>query len=75
MRDMRDVYTERKTDLEVILGTGKVSAEQKRFMSIAMAFGYAAAFSSRTCDMNGSFFQAQTYQDGYEAMMKRLGKK
>ena len=71
-KDQRDVFNEKGRELEKILKDGQLSEETKRIAAIALEFGYSAAFCSRTCDMNGPYYQSQKYQDNYNQIKKSL---
>jgi hypothetical protein len=70
--DMRDVYSRLESDLKKSIPNSKLSPEQKELLRKMLEFGYAAAFSERTCDMNQSWFQSDRYQNGYKNMQKLL---
>jgi hypothetical protein len=72
MSDMREVYSEKQKYLENALGEVELTPEQKELIKNAMEFGYAAAYCARTNDMNGSFYQAERYEDGYNLMKKKI---
>jgi hypothetical protein len=70
--DTRDVYSRLEADLKKSIPNSKLSPEQKELLRKMLEFGYAAAFSERTCDMNQSWFQADRYRNGYKNMQKLL---
>jgi hypothetical protein len=70
MTDTRDVYESLLAELEkTVPGLGK---ETKDIVAKAMEFGYNAAFSERTCVMNGMMYQSNRYSDGYKRMLEIL---
>jgi len=72
--DQRDVYVEMRKAMEEILSREGLSDEQKRDLRIAMDFGYAAAYSSRTYDMRGSMFGGNEFDSGIKEMRGNLPK-
>jgi hypothetical protein len=70
--DTRDVYSRLEADLKKSIPKSKLSPEQKALLRKMLDFGYAAAFSERTCDINQSWFQSNVYRDGYQNMQKLL---
>lgn len=70
--DIRDVYSRLESDLKKSIPKSKLSPKQKALLRKMLDFGYAAAFSERTCDMNESWFQSGRYLDGYKDMQKLL---
>jgi len=73
-RDLRDVFSEDQMKLEEKLKDVKLDPQTKEIILLVLEFGYAAAHSSRTCDMNQSYHGAQRYDDGYHAMEKMIEK-
>ena len=65
---MEEVLEERKGQLENALKGSNLPPEQRKLLLAAMEFGYSAAFSSRTYDMNGAFMQAQSCTGKYNAI-------
>lgn len=70
--DQRKVFDTKMRELETILETVKLSAQDKRQLRTAMEFAYAAAFSAARYDMAAAPWHAQGYQDKYEQLLKRL---
>jgi len=74
-RDLREVFSEDRAKLEKLLKEVKLDPQTKELVLLTLEFGYAAAHSSRTCDMNQSYTAAQRFDDGYHAMEKLIEKK
>jgi len=74
MADQREVYEEKGASLKEAISKDKLTPNEKKLMLDAMNFGYAAGICEKIEDMNGSFFQAQRYQDGVRDMRKMLEK-
>ena len=72
--DQREVYDQRKSEMESILSGKSLTRKQKDAMRTSMEFGYAAAFCARTCDMNGSMFRANDYENRFKEMQRKLAK-
>jgi hypothetical protein len=72
MADMRDTFSETKRALEKSLSENTLSPEQRQIVLEAMMFGYSAAYCSRTSDMQGGFFGAQEYENGYNRIREEL---
>jgi hypothetical protein len=70
--DQRKVFDTKLRELEQILETATLNAQDKRQLRTAMEFAYAAAFSAARYDMQAAPWQAQGYQDKYERLLKRL---
>lgn len=71
--DLRSIFTKKQRELERLLGEVSLTPDQKKVILTAMEFGHAAAFCSRTCDMNGSYFSADEYEGAYHEMKRVLG--
>lgn len=65
-KDMREIFEEKKKQLEGTVTETVLGEEQRELIMTAMEFGYSAAFCQRTCDMNGSFSQANRYSEIYK---------
>jgi hypothetical protein len=72
--NMMNEYYKKQTELEKILKETTLTPEQKKIITTAVKFGYSAAFCQRTSDMNGSYFSADRYREGYENIVKMLEK-
>jgi flagellar biosynthesis/type III secretory pathway protein FliH len=72
--DMRQQVTELESKLKKILETQELTKQQKEMLQTAMQYGYAAAYCSRTCDMNESFFAGMRYTDEYNKMIEEVKK-
>lgn len=70
--DMRDTCDEKQSELDKVIKLGALSKKEKEHMLLAMEFGYASAFCSRTCDMNESWFAGGQYTDTYKEFKKKL---
>ena len=64
--DLRQVFLKKQEELERMLGEAQLIPDQKKLILTAMEFGHAAAFCSRTCDMNESFYASEQYQAAYQ---------
>lgn len=72
MADQRAVYEAKLIELNSLMERCNLSDEQKSALRLGLELGYAAAFCERTCDMNGSYFVAQSYQNGYKEVLEKL---
>lgn len=68
---MRDKCEENQSALKKAIKKG-ISKKQKELMILAMEFGYASAFCSRTCDMREMWFAGGNYVDNYKQLKKEL---
>ena len=68
MSDMRDKHYEFKNLLKKIVEK-PLTAREKEITRIAMEFGYASAYCSRTCDINESFFAADEFDNDYKCIL------
>lgn len=69
MTDMRTTFSETKELLTKILEE-KLTNKEKKAIRIAMEFAYASAYCSRTCDMNESWYSADTYDNDYHHLLR-----
>lgn len=69
---MRDKQSEFKSLLKKKIKGKSLTVREKELIKIAMEFGYASAYCSRTCDMNESFFAADNYSKDYLQMLGLL---
>lgn len=69
---MQDIYNKKQKELEETLSKIKLNPKQKDLLVGILDFGYAAGFCEKVCDMRGSLFEAQKYQDGYKDMRRYL---
>ncbi len=69
MSDMRDKQSEFKSLLKKKIEENSLTDREKELIRIAMEFGYALAYCSRTCDMNESFYAAGRYDDDYKIIL------
>lgn len=67
---MRDKNRRTAEELMRILDSGTLSEGHRAVVRMAMDFGYSAAYCSRTCDRAESYFQADQFDEGYEALKK-----
>jgi len=68
--DVRDDYEKSKSYMKGISSAGNLTPETRKIIAEAIKFGYVAAFSARTCDMNEMTYQAMKFEDGYKAVLK-----
>ena len=71
-KDIRDTFEETRRALEDSLDGETLTSEQKKIISLALRFGYSAAFCSRTCDMNNSYNGAERYDKGYKKILESV---
>ncbi len=69
MSDMRNKCYENKRLLTEIV-TKPLTTREKELIKVAMEFGYATAFCSRTCDMTESYFAGSSFDDDYKHILK-----
>jgi len=72
MEDQRNVLRVKQVELEKLVADKKLTDGERALVRTAMEFAYAAAFCEARYDMNAMPWQAQGYQDKYDAMLQRL---
>ncbi len=73
-KDLTEVLSENNMKLKELLKEVKLDPQTKEIVLLVMEFGYAAAHSSRTYDMNQAFMQAQRCTDTYHSMEEMIEK-
>lgn len=72
MSDMRDEHYKLKNLLIQKIKEKLLTEKEKDIIKIALEFGYASAYCSRTCDMNESFYAAGNFDDAYKHILEML---